>query len=211
MGTCDKLSFPFQCDYSWFHLWWLFVTSGLAYGVPKVLFGYILSIYSCLQWGMKSSWFLLHYLADILGLILSLHIRVYLFVKIFFNVYFWERERASKWGARQRERETQNPKQTPDSELSAQSPTWAHEHEIMTWAKVRRLMDWATQVPLHIRVFKYTHLRVVRAMSFLLCYLMSFIFSWHAGLPAKTMHRNFIAESRWEDIHVVVALRFFTW
>ena len=37
--------------------------------------------------------------------------------------YFWDRDRA--WaGEGQRERETQNPKQAPGSELSAKSPTW---------------------------------------------------------------------------------------
>ena len=37
-------------------------------------------------------------------------------------IYFWERQRVS--GKGQKERETQNPKQAPGSELSAQSPTW---------------------------------------------------------------------------------------
>ena len=43
-----------------------------------------------------------------------------------FTVYFWERERQRdrEWaGEGQTERETQNPKQAPGSELSAQSPT----------------------------------------------------------------------------------------
>ena len=45
---------------------------------------------------------------------------------LFFNVYlFILRERDRAWaGEGQRERETQNPKQAPGSELSAQSPTW---------------------------------------------------------------------------------------
>ena len=38
-------------------------------------------------------------------------------------IYFWDRERQSMNGVGQRERETQNPKQAPGSELSAQSPT----------------------------------------------------------------------------------------
>ena len=41
---------------------------------------------------------------------------------IFFNVYFSEREREHELG-KSRERETQNPKLAPGSELSAQSPT----------------------------------------------------------------------------------------
>ena len=45
--------------------------------------------------------------------------------EIFFNVYsFFDRERQSASGEGQRERETQNPRQAPGSELSAQSPTW---------------------------------------------------------------------------------------
>ena len=39
-----------------------------------------------------------------------------------------ERERALV-GEGQRERETQNPKQAPGSELSAQSPIWARTQE----------------------------------------------------------------------------------
>ena len=58
-------------------------------------------------------------------------------ILIFFNVYLFggereterERERdrereSERVGEGQRERETQNPKQAPGSELSAQSPTW---------------------------------------------------------------------------------------
>ena len=41
------------------------------------------------------------------------------FLKIF--TYFWEKERV-RAGKEQKERETQNPKQGPGSELSAQSP-----------------------------------------------------------------------------------------
>ena len=41
----------------------------------------------------------------------------------FFNIYSFLRDRAQV-GEGQRERETQNPKQAPGSELSAQSPTW---------------------------------------------------------------------------------------
>ena len=37
-------------------------------------------------------------------------------------IYFWERQSVSGGGA-ERERETQNPKQVPGSELSAESPT----------------------------------------------------------------------------------------
>ena len=47
----------------------------------------------------------------------------------FFNVYFRERDRAQA-GQGKRERETQNPKQAPDSELPAQSPTGTRTHEL---------------------------------------------------------------------------------
>ena len=49
-------------------------------------------------------------------------IYVYVYLFFFFNVnlFLRERERVSREGAE--ERETQNPKQTPDSELSAPSP-----------------------------------------------------------------------------------------
>ena len=53
----------------------------------------------------------------------------------FFNVYLFLRERDRVAGKGQRERETQNPKQAPGSELSAQSPLWGLKltnHEIMT-------------------------------------------------------------------------------
>ena len=48
-----------------------------------------------------------------------MYVRVYLFI---FNVYLFLRARQSVPGEEQRERETQNPKQAPGSELPAQSP-----------------------------------------------------------------------------------------
>ena len=65
-------------------------------------------------------------------------------------IYFWEGERDRIWVREgQREKETQNPKQAPGSDLSAQSLMQGlnSNSEIMTWAKVRHLMYWATQVP----------------------------------------------------------------
>ena len=47
------------------------------------------------------------------------------FFLIFFNVYLFLRQRETEHEQeRVRERETQNLKQAPGSELSAQSPTW---------------------------------------------------------------------------------------
>ena len=51
-------------------------------------------------------------------------LQVYLFLKIFFNIYLFLRDRdRARVGEEQRERETQNLKRAPGSELSAQSPT----------------------------------------------------------------------------------------
>ena len=49
----------------------------------------------------------------------------FLCIAIFFNVYFWERERQSaSGGGAERQVGTQNLKQALGTELSAQSPTW---------------------------------------------------------------------------------------
>ena len=51
-------------------------------------------------------------------------LNIYLFIFKFLHVYLSLRERdRAQVGEGQRKRETQNPKQAPDSELSAQSPT----------------------------------------------------------------------------------------
>ena len=54
-------------------------------------------------------------------------------------------------GEEQREGETQNPKQAPGSDPSAQTEPDAGlelmNSEIVTWAEVGRSTDWATQVP----------------------------------------------------------------
>ena len=54
-------------------------------------------------------------------------------------IYFWERERAWAWaGEGQGERETQNPKQAPGSELSAQSPMQGSNSQTMrSWPEPR--------------------------------------------------------------------------
>ena len=58
------------------------------------------------------------------------------FSKKFFNVYFWERERQTVQV--KRERETQNLKQAPDSELSAHSLTWGSSSRSMrSWSGPR--------------------------------------------------------------------------
>ena len=63
-------------------------------------------------------------------------------------IYFWARETEEEWG-RGTERETQNQKQAPGSELSTEPNTGLKptDCEIMTWAQVGCLTDWATQAP----------------------------------------------------------------
>ena len=72
------------------------------------------------------------------------------FLNFLIFIYFWERD--SVWaGKEQRDTHTQNAKQAPGSELSAQSPMWSSNSlscEIMIWAKVGCSTDWATQVAL---------------------------------------------------------------
>ena len=64
---------------------------------------------------------------------------------LFLNVYLFLRDRDRvRTGKEQREK-TQNLKQAPVSELSAQLELM--NREIMTRAEVRCLTDWATQVP----------------------------------------------------------------
>ena len=68
---------------------------------------------------------------------------------LFMFIYFWDREKQSMSGEGQWARETQNPKQVPGSERSAQSPTWGLNPPTMrSWPEVGRLTDWATQAPL---------------------------------------------------------------
>ena len=76
------------------------------------------------------------------------HFWKWLILKIFLMFIFWERERV--WaGEGQRERETQNPKQAPGSELSARSPTrGSNPQTVRSWPEpVGRLTDWASQAP----------------------------------------------------------------
>ena len=77
--------------------------------------------------------------------------------KIFFNVYFWERQIASGEGAerereRERERETESKlwavSTEPDGELKLTNC------ELMTWTEVGCLTDWATQAPVHVFIKK---------------------------------------------------------
>ena len=78
-----------------------------------------------------------------------------------FIIFEREPEKHRAWVEEgQRERKTQNPKQAPGYELSAQSPMRGlnppMSSDIMTWAKVGRLTDWATQVSLYLPIFKQT-------------------------------------------------------
>ena len=60
-----------------------------------------------------------------------------------FYFYFWERERDKVWaGKGQRERETQNPKQAPGSELSAQNLTrGSNSWTVRSWPGLSRTLN----------------------------------------------------------------------
>ena len=78
-------------------------------------------------------------------------------------IYLWETESVS--GEGQRERETQNPKQTRDSKLSVQSPMWgSNPQTVRAWPeqkpRVERVTEGATQAP-------QTRMHLVKKMSLL--------------------------------------------
>ena len=55
------------------------------------------------------------------------------FYLFFYCLFIFETERGrerERERERERDRETQNPKQSPGSELSAQSPTWGLKHKL---------------------------------------------------------------------------------
>ena len=81
---------------------------------------------------------LYQYVQTLKRVILALHRWSFSLIFIFFNVYFWDRKRAGA-GEGQRQRETQNPKQAPGSEQSAQSPTRSsNSRMVRSWAEVGR-------------------------------------------------------------------------
>ena len=71
------------------------------------------------------------------------------FKKFFFTfIHFWKTDRA--WVGKGQREGTQNPKQAPGSELSAQSTMWGSnslpwDHDL-SWSRSWTLTDWATQV-----------------------------------------------------------------
>ena len=71
-----------------------------------------------------------------------------------FFFYFWETERGrAQFGEGQRENETQNLKQALGSELSAQSPTWGLNPQIMrSWPELKSDAQ-ATEPPRHPYIF----------------------------------------------------------
>ena len=84
-----------------------------------------------------------------------------------------ERETEHEWGrVREREGETQNPKQASGSELSAQSRTQGSNPQITTWAEA----DWATQAP---------HLAKVFFFNFFM-----FIYFWEREREKESMSRG---------------------
>ena len=74
-------------------------------------------------------------------------------------IYFWVRQSQNASGLGAEREETQNRKQAPVSELSAQSPargSTSQSCEVMTWAEVRHSTDWATQAPPERLDFRYS-------------------------------------------------------
>ena len=63
----------------------------------------------------------------------------YFYFFLFFLMFIFERERDRAWaGEGQRERKTQNPKQVPGSELSAQSPTrGSNPQTVRSWPELK--------------------------------------------------------------------------
>ena len=120
-----------------------------------------------------TAWVLFHFL---LGVFLSTLFTFFFLIVL--NVYLFLRERRDRaWaGEEQRERETQNPKQAPGSELSAQIPTWglnpwtdlSRNHDL-SWN--RMLADWATQEPPHCSPFE--HLSPTPAFCFVFVFMKS--------------------------------------
>ena len=116
----------------------------------------------------------------------------FLFKKNFFyRLFIFEREAEHEWG-RVRERETQNLKQAPGSELSAQSPTrGSNSRTTRSWPELKSAAQ-PTEPPRRPRLFKsqwYT-----------------FLFQFISGgkvpeLPLAIQH------SRWMCSHIVVGLK----
>ena len=67
---------------------------------------------------------------ELLVVVCAIHVDGF-FLFFFFLMFIFERERQEREraGEGQRERETQNPKQAPGFELSAESPTLAATHK----------------------------------------------------------------------------------
>ena len=75
-------------------------------------------------------------------------------------IYFWERQRQNVSGLGQREREAQNPKQAPGSELSAQSLTWgSNSRAVRSWAEPKSDAQ-LTEPPRHPSFFKLPYLKL---------------------------------------------------
>ena len=69
-------------------------------------------------------------------------------------IYFWERDRVRAW-EEQRERETQNLKQAPGSELSAHSPrqgsnSWTEWHHDLSRSQMLNLLNYPSTPSWHL-------------------------------------------------------------
>ena len=131
-------------------------------------------------------------------------IRIYrrLMLKIFFNVYFWERERESErasmsGGGAERERETQNPKQVPGSEPSAQSPTWGSNPRILTSWPEPKPEAQSTEPP---RCPSYLILILIPALSFNSVFFVTFDIVCNFSLKATHV---VLDNSNWVNMSLV--------
>ena len=80
-------------------------------------------------------------------------VKLEFYLILFFNVYFWDRERQSmNGGGSEREGDTESETgsrlRAVSTELNAGLELT--NREIVTWAEVGRLTDWATQAPLFL-------------------------------------------------------------
>ena len=101
--------------------------------------------------------------------------------KILTFIYFWEGETDREWARQeQRERERQNPKEPPGSELSAQSPTrGSNSWTARSWPKPK-LDAQPTEPP---RCPFQSHINSLCVLSLLQLYFYHFRWSWHLIKP----------------------------
>ena len=119
--------------------------------------------------------------------------------KPFFKVYLLSKERqsVSSEGQRERERETQNPKWAPGSELSSQSLLWDSNSQTVRWWPELKSEAWPTESPNcpHLCFFR-THIQVILyVVSVSLCDLTHL--ASHPQGPSMLLHIAECSFSSW--------------